>query len=107
MDKIIEQIVDMDYYIKDELYQFEVENKGCLLNVSIKFPNHLIYRISFYNITRFEQDLDEEMIDDCFFYEENIVFLKNITLENIIKTIYTFNEKKIYLRLIPLLDVIY
>jgi hypothetical protein len=103
MDKIIKQLIDMDYYINDELYQFEVENKGCLLNVTIEFSNKLRYRVSFYDICRFKQDLLDEMNDTCFFYEENLVFLKKITLENILRTISTFNEHKTYLKLIPYL----
>ncbi|MDR0511074.1 MAG: hypothetical protein LBH06_08285 [Rikenellaceae bacterium] len=101
MEEVIDQLIDMDYYIKDSLYQFEVENKGCLLNVAIKSPDQLKYVVSFYTIKRFEQDMPEEMIDDCFFYEGNIIFLKKITLENILKTISIFNDRKMYSKLTP------
>jgi hypothetical protein len=99
MNGILSQLVDMDYYTKDELYQLEVKSKGCLLNVTIEFLNQLRYKVSFYNIKRFEQDLTDGMFEN-YFFEENIIFLKDVTLENIIKVISIFNEKKMYRRLI-------
>lgn len=104
MEEIKQQLIDMDYYIKDKLYQFEVESKGYLSDVIIEFPNQQRYNVSFYTIERFKQDLSEEMLKDDFFYEENIIFLENITLENLLRTISVFNERKIYMRLIPRLE---
>lgn len=97
---ILEQFIDFDYYLLDKQYQFEVESKGCLLNVKILFPNDNIYNLSFYEIERFKSEVEEELFNKNFFYEENIIFIKKVTLENLIDLIDEFNIKKYYLRLI-------
>lgn len=93
------KIYDAKYYFDDDLYQLEVESKGCLLNIIVEFSNNIKYKISFYDISRFSQDVAEELQQSSFFYEENIIFLTRITKENIIRTINELENKGIYYRL--------
>ena len=93
------KIYDAKYYFDDDLYQLEVESKGCLLNIIVEFSNNIKYKISFYDISRFSQDVAEELQQSSFFYEENIIFLTRITKDNIIRTINELENKGIYCRL--------
>lgn len=93
------KIYDAKYYFDDDLYQLEVENKGCLLNIIVEFSNNTKYKISFYDISRFSQDVAEVLQQSSFFYEENIIFLTRITKDNIIRTINELENKGIYCRL--------
>lgn len=93
------KIYDAKYYFDDDLYQLEVESKGCLLNIIVEFSNNIKYKISFYDISRFSQDVAEELQQSSFFYEENIIFLTRITKDNIIRTINELENKGIYYRL--------
>lgn len=91
---------DLSYYLDDELYQLEVLSKGCLLNVNVEFSNNQEYLLSFYNLDRFYQDIKDELEEDDFIYEENIVFLREVSLNNILSIIKYFEEKKYYNRFI-------
>lgn len=93
------KIYDAKYYFDDDLYQLEVESKGCLLNIIVEFSNNIKYKISFYDISRFSQDVAEELQQSSFFYEENIIFLTRITKDNIVRTINELENKGIYCRL--------
>lgn len=93
------KIYDAKYYFDDDLYQLEVESKGCLLNIIVEFSNNIKYKISFYDISRFSQDVAEELQQSSFLYEENIIFLTRITKDNIIRTINELENKGIYCRL--------
>lgn len=93
------KIYDAKYYFDDDLYQLEVESRGCLLNIIVEFSNNIKYKISFYDISRFSQDVAEELQQSSFFYEENIIFLTRITKDNIIRTINELENKGIYCRL--------
>lgn len=93
------KIYDAKYYFDDDLYQLEVESKGCLLDIIVEFSNNIKYKISFYDISRFSQDVAEELQQSSFLYEENIIFLTRITKNNIIRTINELENKGIYCRL--------
>lgn len=93
------KIYDAKYYFDDDLYQLEVESKGCLLNINVEFSNNIKYKISFYDISRFSQDVAEELQQSSFFYDENIIFLTRITKDNIVRTINELENKGIYCRL--------
>lgn len=93
------KIYDAKYYFDDDLYQLEVESKGCLLDIIVEFSNNIKYKISFYDISRFSQDVAEELQQSSFLYEENIIFLTRITKDNIIRTINELENKGIYCRL--------
>lgn len=93
------KIYNSEYYFDDDLYQLEVESKGCLLDIIVEFSNNIKYKISFYDISRFSQDVAEELQQSSFFYEENIIFLTRITKDNIIRTINELENKGIYCRL--------
>ncbi|MCX8745047.1 hypothetical protein J3U68_06425 [Snodgrassella sp. B3882] len=93
------KIYDAKYYFDDDLYKLEVESKGCLLNIIVEFSTNIKYKISFYDISRFSQDVAEELQQSSFFYEENIIFLTRITKDNIIRTINELENKGIYCRL--------
>lgn len=41
------KIYDAKYYFDDDLYQLEVESKGCLLNIIVEFSNNIKYKILF------------------------------------------------------------
>lgn len=74
-------------YLESELYQFEVESKGCLFGVIIETKNNISYNLDFYDTTRFKQDMDIELEDASFIYDYNIIILKKVTLKNIINAI--------------------
>ena len=93
------KIYDAKYYFDDDLYQLEVGSKGCLLNIIVEFSNNIMYNISFYDISRFSQDVSEELQESSFFYEENIIFLTKLTKDNIVRTINEIEKKGIYSRL--------
>lgn len=93
------KIYDAKYYFDDDLYQLEVESKGCLLNIIVEFSNNIKNKISFYDLSRFSQDVAEELQQASFFYEENIIFLTRITKDNIVRTINELENKGIYCRL--------
>ncbi len=88
-------------YLNDDLYQFEVEKKGCLLGVIVECKE-LCYRIDFYNTTRFKQDVDNELISCNYIYEFNVVFLKSITLKHVLKAIKEMWEKRCFDTMIPI-----
>ena len=72
----------------DELTEFEVENKGFLLNFTV-FVNDVEYCFSFYDINRLIQDY-EETIQELNFYEKNLVILSKVTKDNIINFIQNY-----------------
>ena len=86
-------------YFNDDLYQFEVESKGCLLDINIEILNK-IYILSFYDTYRFKEDIDEELTDLNFIQlsnidKGNIFFLKKVTLKNILLAIDAFTKRVI------------
>ncbi len=72
-----------EYY--DSLFQFKTEAKGYFYGVTVALNNGKIYGLNIYNSTRLKQDVDDEIEAYGFFYEENIVFLKNIDKDSIIE----------------------
>lgn len=77
----------------DELTEFEVKNKGFLINFTV-FVNVVEYCFSFYDIHRLIQDYEETINELNFFYEENLVILPEITKDNIINFIHNYLIKK-------------
>ena len=73
----------------DELTEFEVKNKGFLLNFTV-FVNDVEYCFSFYDIHRLIQDYKETINELNFFHEENLVILPEITKNNIINFIHNY-----------------
>ena len=73
----------------DELTEFEVKNKGFLLNFTV-FVNDVEYCFAFYDIHRLIQDYEETINELNFFHEENLVILPEITKNNIINFIHNY-----------------
>ncbi len=71
----------------DSFFQFETEAKGYFYGVTVTLNNGKTYGLNIYNSTRLKQDVDDEIDTYGFFYEENIVFLKNVDKDSIIKGI--------------------
>ncbi|MGL5275633.1 hypothetical protein [Myroides sp.] len=92
------RIKNGEYYFDDILYQNVVEDKGCLINIVVEFSNNKEYMISFYDKSRFVQDLEDELMENLFFFEENVMFLRSVTKENVLTVLGIIEEKKIYLR---------
>ena len=76
----------IDEYLIDELYRFEVESKGYLFGVIVETEKFL-YNLDFYDLTRFKQDVDNELSNNDFVYGYNIIILKRVTLQNIVDAI--------------------
>ena len=76
----------IDEYLIDELYRFEVESKGYLFGVIVETEKFL-YNLDFYDLTRFKQDVDNELSNSDFVYGYNIIILKRVTLQNIVDAI--------------------
>ena len=71
-----------DYY--DELYQLEVESKGRLLDVVIQFLDGITYKMYFTDITRLQQDFQNEIeFGNNFFAEPNMIVLSRVTPKEI------------------------
>ena len=83
--------------INDNFFIFEMESKGYFYGCSVELNSHEIYHLNFYDTARFYQDaIDEISESNSYFYEENVVLLEKVTLENIINTIDKL-YKKIFL----------
>lgn len=68
-----------------------IKKEGYLINFVDEINDN------FYDTARFYQDaIDEISESNSYFYEENVVLLEKVTLENIINTIISF-IKKIFL----------
>lgn len=75
-------IVFPDWY--DDLFEFECEEKGCILGLELKV-NNTVYIHSFYDIYRFIQDAQDEISEHDFFRDDSAVILKKVNKENIRK----------------------
>ncbi|MFQ0999181.1 hypothetical protein [Gilliamella sp. BG6] len=78
-------IIFPDWY--DDLYQFECESKGVILNFEITV-NGNTRTFNFYDPIRFIQDMEDEIdeiADIGYFKDEYAVVLKKVTKDNIIK----------------------
>lgn len=67
----------------DDLFEFECEAKGCILNLNIKVDD-IEYILSFYDIVRLVQDAQEEINKCGFFQNQNIIILEKVNKINII-----------------------
>lgn len=87
--------------IKDDFFVFEMESKGYFYGCSVELDNGSIYHLNFYDATRFYQDASDEISEyDGYFYEENVVLLDKVTIENMIKTIDKLYKKNIFSKMI-------
>lgn len=75
-------IIFPDWY--DDLFEFECESKGCILDLKLQV-NNVEYTHSFYDIHRFIQDAQDEISERGFFQENNVVILKKVNKDNILK----------------------
>lgn len=76
-------------YFEDKLHQGEIETKGCLFGTTVE-SNGNVYKLNFYDTTRFKQDTDDELEGASYVYDSNMIFLKTITLNNVIDAIDKF-----------------
>jgi len=79
-------IKNIDDYYTDELYQLEVESKGCLFGVLVETKINS-FELSFYDTERFKQDIDDELIENNYVYEFNVILLNKVNLKNIVNSI--------------------
>lgn len=88
-----------DDYSNNELYQFEVESKGCLFGTHVEI-NNKSYAIDFYDSIRFKQDIDEELKSSKYhFNDTNIVFLEKVNLKNIVEALNHIYNEGLYKRM--------
>ena len=73
-------------YKENSLIQFEAEAKGYLYGVLLTV-NNIKYTLSFYDIIRLKQDVEEELEDNNYFFESNLIIVNRVKKEVIIKTI--------------------
>ena len=88
--------------INDSFFIFEMESKGYFYGCSVKLNSNEVYHLNFYDTARFYQDATDEISSNGYFYEENVVLLEKVTLENIIKTIDKLYKKNIFSRMVRL-----
>lgn len=67
-------------------YAWEVESKGWLQGVIVILDGKK-YPITFYDPVRLSQDIDGELSAEGFFFEGNLVVLKNIDRDSTERTI--------------------
>jgi len=85
-------------YFNDGLVQMEHEAKGWLGGISINVSG-IKFNLTFYTIERFSQDIEADLesqnvINLVEEYGENIVFVKSITVKNILDAIDVFVDEK-------------
>ena len=72
-----------------------IKKEGYLINFVDEINDN------FYDTARFYQDaIDEISESNSYFYEENVVLLEKVTLENIINTIDKLYKKNIFSRMV-------
>ena len=75
-------IILPDWY--DDLFQFECEAKGCVLNLEAVVDK--CRRIfNFYDISRFVQEAKDELNENGYFIDNNAVIIPKVTKENIMR----------------------
>ena len=94
-------VIVFDFSI-DDLFLMEIKSKGCILGILIKIKNKIEIKISFYDSIRLKQEIDDELNCDNFFYEANIVVIKEVTIEEILVAVENIVSKKIYERMLKL-----
>lgn len=92
-------VIVFDFKI-DDLFLMEIKSKGCILGILVKIKNEIEIKIDFYDSVRFKQEIDYELDCSNFFYEENIVVIKEVTIEEIVVAVENIVSKKIYERMI-------
>ncbi|WDF59353.1 hypothetical protein PQ462_21910 [Flavobacterium sp. KACC 22758] len=86
----------------DDLFLMEIKSKGCVLGAILTIKNEIKIEINFYDPTRFKQEMEDEI--DCydFFYLENAVIIKEITIDEILVAVDSIVSKKVYERMVKL-----
>ena len=62
-------------------YEWEVAEKGYFSDAYLEVGNAR-YRINFYDIHRFTQEVEDELNKASMFFEENLVFVHKVNREN-------------------------
>lgn len=93
------RIIDLEYYLEDELYQNLVVSKGCL-DVCVEFSNGTMYKVAFYDRVRFIQTVDDELMRSDFFLEENVVLLDTVDRKSILRALEIIDSEGSYSRFI-------
>lgn len=80
--------IDFVDELSDALFRFEMESKGYFYGCTVELANGNSYHLNFYDPTRFYQDACDEMRDyGGYFYEENVVLVSKVTMDNMIAAI--------------------
>ncbi len=78
-----------------------MESKGYFYGCSVELDNGNIYHLNFYDATRFYQDVSDELSEyGGYFYEENVVLLDKVTIENMLKTIDQLYKEEIFNKMV-------
>lgn len=73
-------------YAEDNLFQFEIEAKGYLQNVSVILED-CSYSLVFYDIVRLYQDTKAEIEYSGYFFESNLILVSKVTKKNMIEAV--------------------
>jgi hypothetical protein len=87
---------DMD----DKYNQFEMQSKGYLSSTVLKIENGDMFILNFYEPARFKHDIDEILKMYTLYYGENIVFIEDLTKENVLAAIHYIFNKKLYKKMV-------
>ena len=74
----------------DELFEFECESKGSVLNFEVVVENKKKV-FNFYDISRFIQDANDDICQQGYFKDDIAVIIESVTRKNIIKFLETLS----------------
>lgn len=80
--------IDFAAEMADAFFRFEMESKGYCYACRVEMANGNSYHLNFYDPMRFYQDACDEMRDyGGYFYEENVVLVSKVTMDNMVAAI--------------------
>lgn len=91
-------------YIEDSYFQFEVEAKGYLQNVILRFLNR-DYKLIFYDPIRLGQDILEELKIGKSFFASNLIVVESVNIEHINDAIMDMIRNGDVIHLLPVESV--
>lgn len=92
-------------YVEDSYFQFEVEAKGYLQNVTLRFLTR-DYKLIFYDPVRLEQDILEDLKIKKSFFASNLIVVESVNIEHINNAIIDMIKNEDIIHLLPVESVL-
>lgn len=97
-------ILEIFFSEDSELSEFDAINKGCRLDVFVKM-HRAIYHVRIYTLIRLQQDFDDAMEEEGYYYPDpNMILVKETSKEEIISAIKWLSEQGYFSQLKILSD---